>query len=473
MRVLLIKPNYPDIYGYGPRLSICFPPLGLEYIAAYIEDIAEVHIIDHRQDTVNLKHIEDIISQLQPDYVGISCNYTYQVYIARRLANIAKKFGSRTVLGGWHPTLAPNETLEFQSVDIVVRGEGEMTFRELIQKNSPVGILGLSYKQDGKLIHNPDRELMNLKQVRKPLRRFRSATVKGTYGFFGFPVDCIETSRGCPFTCNFCCIHHVYRNTYRQRNVQDVLEELNSKEIKNRASLIYIVDDNFVVDRKFVMELCEVIIKSGINKYFMAQARVDMIVNHPEIFKKMAEAGFIYLFLGLESYSNRTLKKLNKRIKFEQIKSALRILHDFGYIIQGNIILGANLEDTKQDLEFAIEITKKLDIDIPTFSLLTPFPNTTLMEHVLKENLLLTRDWSNFNWSVPVIKYSHISSDDFNYYLNKAYNEMRFFKNPLQRIKKLYQSRGLKFYLSRMSPIILFKVIPQMLKNLLKSGSKK
>jgi radical SAM superfamily enzyme YgiQ (UPF0313 family) len=221
------------------------------------------------------------------------------------------------------------------------------------------------------------------------------------------------------------------------------------------------------------MELCEAIIKSGINKYFMAQARVDMIVNHPEIFEKMAEAGFIYLFLGLESYSNHTLKKLNKRIKFEQIKSALRILHDFGYIIQGNIILGANLEDTKQDLESAIEITKKLDIDIPTFSLLTPFPNTTLMEHVLKENLLLTRDWSNFNWSVPVIKYSHLSSDDFSYYLNKAYNEMIFFKNHFQRIKKLYQTRGLKFFLSRMSPIILFKVIPQMLKNLLKSGSKK
>jgi len=464
LRVLLINPNYPKAYMYGPQASIVFPPLGLEYIAAYIKDIADVHILDSRLKTVNLKVIEKKIEQFQPDYVGISCNYSSQIYIALRIAGIAKTYGSRTVVGGWHPTLVPGETLESHSVDIIVRGEGEITFRELIQNNSPIRISGLSYKQDGKQIHNPDRELMNLKHIRSPLHHIRSA--KANYNFFGLSVDCLETSRGCPYSCNFCSIHYFYKNTYRKRKIQDIIKELHSCEINNRVSIIYFIDDNFLGNQKFVVELCNAIIQNGINKYFMAQVRVDTIVNHPEVLKKMADAGFIYLFLGLESFSDQTLEKLNKRIKFKEIKSALRILHDLGYIIQGNIILGANIEDTKQDLETTIEIAKTLDIDLPTFSLLTPFPGTKLMEQVLKEDLLLTRDWRDFNWSVPVIKYQHLSSDDLSYYLTKAYEELLSLKKIWQGIRRLIQKRGPKFHISRIIPFDILNIIPQLIKNL-------
>ena len=428
-------------------------------------DIADVRIIDNRLNTVNLKVIEKTIEEFQPDYVGISCNYTSQIYIARRIASIAKIHGSRTVIGGWHPTLAAVETLKFQSVDIVVRGEGENTFRELIQNNSPIGIPGLSYKQDGRQIHNPDRELRNLNHTRLPARQFRSAIARATYNFFGFPADCIETSRGCPYSCNFCSIHHFYKNTYRRRKIKDIIRELNSNEIKNRVHLIFIIDDNFFVDPNFVMKLCDAIINNGINKYFMAQVRVDTIVNHPEVYKKMADAGFFYLFLGLESFSDKTLEKLNKRLKFKEIKSALRILHDLGYIIQGNIIIGATLEDTRRDIESTIEIAKSLDIDLLSFSLLTPFPGTKLMEKILSENRLLSKNWNDFNLSVPVIKYPHLSSEDLTYYLKKAYKEANSLKKPLQGIIRLLRTRRLKFHISRISPFDIFKLIPKMTKN--------
>ncbi len=98
LRVLLIKPNYPNVYKGGPHSSIIFPPLGLEYIAANIKDIADVRIIDNRLKTVNLKVLEKLIEQFQPDYVGISCNYSSQIYIARRIASIAKAHGSRTIV---------------------------------------------------------------------------------------------------------------------------------------------------------------------------------------------------------------------------------------------------------------------------------------------------------------------------------------------------------------------------------------
>ena len=365
MRVLFIKPDNPDVFKHGPQGSIVYPPLGLEYLAASISDIADIRILDNRTKEINLKVIDKTIEAFQPEFVGISVNYSSQINITRKIARIAKKHGSQTIVGGWHPTLAPNETLEFESIDIVVRGEGEITIRELIQNRSPIGISGLSYKQNGKLIQNPDRELMDLKTIHAPNRQFRTAAANASYSFFGFPVDSIETGRGCPFSCNFCAIHHFYRKTYRRRATQDIIKELQSKEIKKRSSFVFIVDDNFVVDRKSVVELCDAIIKTGIRKYFITQARVDTVVQYPEVFEKMVDAGFFYLFLGLESFSDHTLQTLNKQIKFKQIKSAIKILHDLGYIIQGNIILGANIEDTKQDLESTIEIARSLYIDIP------------------------------------------------------------------------------------------------------------
>lgn len=443
-----------------------FSPLGLEYIAAYIKDIADVRILDNRIKTVNFGAIEKTIEEFQPHYTGISCNFTAQINIAQRIAGIAKKHGSQTILGGWHPTLVPNDTLNYPSVDIVIRGEGELTFRELIQNNNPTGIPGLSYKRNQKQIHNPDRELMDLKHIRFPDRCLRSAAAQKTYKYFGFSVECIETTRGCPYSCNFCCIHHFYRHTYRKRRIEHVMEEIYSKEIRNRASHIFIIDDNFVVDQNFVVDLCHSILQAGIRKYFMAQARVDMVVHHPDVFKKMADAGFVYLFLGLESFSDRILKKLNKRLKFQEIKSAMKILHDYGFIIQGNIIIGADLEDTKKDLESLVDIAKNLDIDIASFSLLTPLPGTKLMEQMMKENLLISKDWRDFNLSIPVIKYPYLSSEDLLYYLAKAYKETMTFKRARSGVTRLIKRRGVKFHISRMGPLELIKVTAEIMRDL-------
>ena len=465
LRVLLIKPDNPNVYKHGPQASIVYPPLGLEYLAAYISDIAEVRIIDNRIKEINLKDIEATTEEYQPDFVGISLNYSSQISMARTIARIAKKHNSQTIVGGWHPTLAPNETLEFKSFDIVVRGEGEVTLRELLQKGTPVGVLGLSYKQNGALIHNPDRELIDLKTIRAPSRQFRTPAANALYNFFGFPVDSIETGRGCPFSCNFCAIHHFYRKTYRRRTTRDIINELKSKEVDKRSNFIFVVDDNFVVNKKLVVELCDAIVKTSIRKYFITQVRVDTIVRDPEVFEKMAEAGFFYLFLGIESFSNRTLTSLNKQTEYNQIKSAIRILHDLGYIIHGNIILGANIDDTKKDLESTIKIAGSLDIDIPTFSLMTPFPGTELMRQAERDDLLLTKDWNDYNWSVPVLRYPNLTSEDLSYYIKKATHDLTSFKKAMVGINRFIKNRGLNYHAARLSPIDLINMIFQIVKN--------
>lgn len=452
----------------GPKKSIIIPPLGLEMIATYIEDIADVRIIDNILNDGNIQSLKQILSEFQPDYVGISCCYTFQIEYTTKIAHIAKKFGAQTVLGGWHPTLVPEETLSNPSVDIVVRGEGELTFRELIKRNSPVGVKGLSYKRNGRQIHNDDRKLMDLKNIRIVNRGLRYGDSKNFYHFFGFPIDCIEVSRGCPFSCEFCCIHNFYRHTYRKRSIKSVIQELKLMEKShNFSDFIYIVDDNFIVDYKFVMELCDAIIENGIKKYFFAQARVDMIVKHPEVFKKMADAGFVLLFIGIESFSNHTLETINKQIKFQEIKSAIKILHNFGYIIQGSVIIGADLEDTRKDLAVNIDVTRELNIDIPTFSLLTPFPGTKLMEKVKEQDALLTTKWSDYNWSTPVIKYKNVSSEDLYYYFSMAY-DLREFKTIWKHIKRLIFGRGLLFHASRIINKTMYRKVPTFIKTTIK-----
>jgi radical SAM superfamily enzyme YgiQ (UPF0313 family) len=212
------------------------------------------------------------------------------------------------------------------------------------------------------------------------------------------------------------------------------------------------------------MALCDAIIQSGIKMFFRTQVRVDAVVNHPEVFKKMADAGFLFLFLGFESFSDRALKKLNKQLTFKQIKSAIKILYDLGYVIQGNVILGADLDDSKEDLESTIEIAKSLDIDMLSFTLLTSFPGTKLMEQVLKDDMLLTNDWSNFNELDPTIKYPNLTTDELKYYITKANKEMPFFPNMIKRFGNLIQTRGWKFFISRMLQMNQIKMVPQLLK---------
>jgi magnesium-protoporphyrin IX monomethyl ester (oxidative) cyclase len=458
-------PKNAEGFVVGPQTSILFPPLGLEYLAASIEDISDVKILDNRIKSVDLNVIDKTIVDYKPNYVGISCDFSAQIYHALKIARLAKNHDIKTVIGGWHPTLIPDEVLENSSVDIVVRGEGEATFRELVQNDSPKGVAGVSFKQDGKTLHNPERELLDLHCIQPPSRKYRDPVANESYKFFGFPVDAIEMNRGCPYECNFCCIHHFYRHMYRSRRVLDVVKELHSKEVRNRARIVYFVDDNFVVNLKRVEKLCDAIIKTGLQKIFMTQARVDTIVNHPEVFKKMADAGFLFLFLGFESFSDRTLEKMNKRIRFDQIKEAIKILHNLGYIIQGNVILGADLEDTKQDLESTIQIANSIDVDMLTYSLLTPFPGTELMDQVNENDLLITNDWRNFNWFAPTMKYANLTSEELMAYLEKAYKETKFFEHPLWRINRLLKTRGLRFYLSRLGGVNLVKMAGQIVKD--------
>lgn len=465
MKILLIQPDYPKDYRYGPKSAILFPPLALECIAGNTSDMADIRIFDHR--VRNIESLKQEIKNFDPNYIGISCNFTTQIYHVNALAKICKEYcnGTKIVVGGWHPTLVPNETLSSPYIDIIVRSEGELTFRELIEKDSPKGVKGLSYKKDNKLIHNEERELGDLDRINSPDRSLRNKKTRKRYNFFGIPADCLETSRGCPFRCNFCSVHNFYRHKYRTKSTKNIMKEL--EEINRYTKFAYIIDDNFMVYPDHITDLCDAIIDANLNMLFMTTARVDMVSKHPEIFEKMADAGFIYLFMGLESFSNKTLTNLNKQFEFKEIRRAIKILHDLGFIIQGNIILGANYDDGVEDLESTIEIARSLDIDLPTFSLLTPYPMTELREEVEEKGILLDREWRDYTWFKPMIKYPNLTSEQLEYYITKAYSELRFFSSPMHRIMRIMKYRGMSYFLRRFANYNFMKSLLPSVKNLI------
>ncbi|GAH62163.1 unnamed protein product, partial [marine sediment metagenome] len=205
-RILLLVANFKTT-GYDFYDS-AFPPLALEYIAAYVEDLAKVKILDSKAANLDFFQVKKRIEKFKPDLVGLTVPVTSAIDNVLEYAKIAKLYGATIVIGGWHPTLAVEQTLSSPWVDILVRGEGEFTFRELIKKGSPESVNGLSYKINGKMIHNPDRQfLKNLNELKLPSRHL---VEKYKYKIFNMNCDAIETSRGCPQACKFCSTNVVY-----------------------------------------------------------------------------------------------------------------------------------------------------------------------------------------------------------------------------------------------------------------------
>jgi len=452
-RILLLVANFKTT-GYDFYDS-AFPPLALEYIAAYVEDLVDVKIIDSKAANLNLLQVKKKIIEFKPDMVGLSVPVTSAIDVVLDHAKVAKLYGATTVIGGWHPTLAVDQTLSSPWIDMLVRGEGEFTFRELIEKGSPENVNGLSYKKNGKVIHNPDRpHLKNLNELRLPARHL---VEEYNYKIFNMNCDAIETSRGCPQACKFCSTNVVYGRTWRARSVESIIQELEIVAKNKKITDVFFVDDNILVNMRRVGRLCIEIIKlkrTGRirkNLHFFFQGRLDSMARRPRIIRLMAEAGFWLVLVGVEATDDKRLKAINKGCKMDQIKKGIEVLHKNGIIVMGNVILGVNINDTLDDILNCINITGRLTLDLPSFTLLTPFPSTGFYEEMKEKKLLLTEEYSQYNWLNAVIKTNNLTPEELRKVLFLGFYAIGFyagsFKNKVKLFRRTVGSRGYSYVL--------------------------
>jgi len=404
-RILLVKPTGRKGLGF----SVDVIPIGLEYIAASIENVVDsVHIIDMEFE----KHpFQRFLNVLHPDLVGITMSATDHNE-GLRLAKIAKDNGITTVFGGYHPTAVPDELLSHPQIDIVVRGEGELTMKELVQNGSPEGILGISYKRGKQIIHNPDRPFIeDLDSLPFPARHLRRHKYKDHMNNNGRELDVITMSRGCWGRCSFCCEPYMSKSRMRFRSPENIMKEL-FKIVsfhKGKPLQIFVTDPHFMGNPKRIDRLCDLLQKHKLDITFSVMTRVDSIVRYPELVKKMCDSGILSYELGFESPNQKDLNNVKKGITLEMQKRAVKILRDNGANVSGTFVIGLPDQDEEDIKQFPI-YTKKIGLMNCAYGIVTPFPRTEFYEKLEKDGLIFERDWTKYDEMHSVFKLNPLSA---------------------------------------------------------------
>ncbi|NHI91320.1 MAG: radical SAM protein [Candidatus Lokiarchaeota archaeon] len=452
MKILLVYAPFQVGSGMGKVMRS--PPLSLMQLAGMLQD-HEVEILDMNLNPyIKISDLDNKIKSF--DIIGMTC-MTNQLKVVLNLCKIAKKHDVKTVVGGFHPTLF-RDTIKYPNIDYSVRGEGEFTFRELIDGIDPKEILGLSYKENGSYHHNEPRPLIsNLNKLPYPRKDLLNYS---KYHYLWVPADVVETSRGCPYDCNFCCVTKFYCRTYRAKSPLRVIKEL--AQVPKGTKLIFFVDDNLTLNPKRVDRLCDLLIQYGFHKHLMlvCQTRVDFIAKNPDLVKKMSKAGFMCFFIGFESLKQMSLDTMRKQTSFKQAVKAVKTCHQYGILVFGSFIIG-NIGETKEDTLKNFELIKKLEIDFMMTNPLTPFPGTELWDEAVA-NGWVEKDfkWENWNFDV-MMRTPDLTKNEIADLLSKSY---KFFYGDI-----MYFLFGKKM-LNMLNPYYwrLLKVAPGFLTNGLK-----
>jgi radical SAM superfamily enzyme YgiQ (UPF0313 family) len=475
MKVLLL--SSPVVQKDFDRIAR-LPNLGLASLAAHVDDLCTVHVADIHGLKNHREYVKKIVNGY--DLVGLTAmSFQYQEALA--LAAIAKEAGAETVFGGYHPTLACEEIGESPDaklIDYIVRGEGEATFRELVEARlagkSPRGILGLSYHQEEgngkKMVHNPPRPLLKVEEIRMPKRDARLIT-RGFYSF-DVPIDSVETSRGCTQGCKFCSINLMYGRHFRRFAIERVIEDIRDAQAHGAGS-IFFPDDNITLDPRRLERLCQAIIDAGLTHLrYKTQASASGIASSKHLVDKMGEAGFDGVFLGVESINKRNLEFLGKGKMSNDAEKAVQYLHDNNIIVSTGLI-GGNPDDDEEDLWENFRLARRLKVDFPIFYISTPYPKTQMRAELEEMGLVTSSDFTRYDGLHANLKTRHLSEEEVAYItwqMNARYYDLewlrynkvrklypRWFAGEVRRLAPFYARRKLDLALGRRTPQDFFR----------------
>jgi len=361
-----------------------FPPTGLEYIAASMKGlVGQVTVLDlrHEKRYQDPRALGEFIRR-EIDLVCVSIGWRSRF---ERICSFVAQLPDEvtTIVGGYQATLEVEDVFaRCPNVDAVVRGEGEEIIKEVVTGVPFEEIRGLSYRRDGRIVHNENQVLPDLAQVAYPdraLRRHEYYWGSDRVRFSRRTFDTILTARGCPFKCKFCTFSLNplgQKREYTERRVESVIEEL--KTIT--ADTVLFSDDNFATNPKRAEQLCDLIIANGIRKTFAVQARID-IAKHPRLLDKAWQAGFRVFLIGIESPHDRILTQLQKGITQQQVRDAFAVLRQYDFHLHGYFIYG-NLTETQEEMLYIPKFAREIGLDSISFQKLRVEKYSPLKEAV-------------------------------------------------------------------------------------------
>jgi len=358
----------PYIERNATNTMMLFPPVGLEYVATSAKGCVErITLLDLRYET-EISDTDKLISLISKDVdiicvtIGWDRQFSEICHLLNRMpANIP------LVVGGYKATEKVEELFKLcHTIDIIVRGEGEETIRDILNGLNLKDIPGISYRENGKIIHNANRPFPDINTLESPDRSLRHnkypLSINGIQ-IANLTFDSVLSARGCPFDCKFCTFSLNplgQKRNYVCRNVESVVNEIEKLE----AGIVLFSDDNLFAIPKRAEEICDLIIKRKIKKRFLAQARIE-IAKHPRLLEKMVKAGFKALLIGIESPHNWILNQLNKGFDQDTVRKSFAVLNKFPIFYNGYFIYG-NIGETEQEMLYIGKFAKEIGIDAIT-----------------------------------------------------------------------------------------------------------
>lgn len=445
-RVLFILPPSQELYAKAKvkvavpeRPSLTFATLA----APLIEAGHRVEILDLDMTSQPGKTLEGKLTEFHPDYVGITCT-TPLVYKVKKIATTIKENDTNAivVVGGPHPSSLPKSVLSDSDVDIVCLGEGDFTMADIVSGADWSSIQGISYKENGRLVANPQREyIANLDQLPLPawqlfnLKEYRTPRLSCRKN----PVGTMETSRGCVFGCTY-CNKNIFGRTFRVKSPQRVVAEMEYM-LSLGFREIHVMDDGFTIDLKRAKQVCDLIMERRLIFPWNLHngIRVDRVDR--EFLEKAHAAGCYGISFGIESGDQSLLDQVNKGITLEQARQVFRWTREVGIETLAYFMFGLPGE-TEETMQKTINFAKELDPDYTKVSILLPLPGTPLYHDFEQQGYIKAKDWSLYNQHDPSGVYNHPNLDwqTINHYYGLFYR--RFYLRP-RTVWKQYRKDAL------------------------------
>jgi radical SAM superfamily enzyme YgiQ (UPF0313 family) len=455
MKILFLNPPFLPHYSRSQRSpavtksGTLYFPIWLAYAAGLLEKNGfKIKLLDCPAENINHKEALRIIKEFSPKLIVLDTS-TPSIYnditIGEEIKNRLECF---VLLVGSHVSTLSEETLKLiKSIDAIAKGEYDFTVLEIAKeiKNKNLNlekIHGISYKKDGRIIHNQQREyIKDLDQLPMVSAIYKKHLNIRNYFFAAslYPEVQILTSRGCPFHCFFCNWPQTFQGrTYRTRSPNNVVDEfIYIKKHIPEAKGVVIEDDTFSVDKNRVHQICHLLIEKKVKLKWNANVRTDL-----DFFtmKLMKEAGCYLLIVGIESTDQGILDGMNKGLKAENIQTFFDNTKRLGLLVHAAFMAG-NPGETILSLKNNLRIAKKLLPDTIQFFPLMPYPGTAAYEWAKKNGYLKInsfRDYLNSDGLHNcVIELPGLSSNDIIKWCNKSRNE--YYLSPKYLISKFHK----------------------------------
>ena len=373
MKILLISPTIDASKRTNKGLMI--PQLALYILQGLTPPEHEVRIIE--------EETEDIDLDQECNLIGISC-MTANAARAYELSQEFKKRGKTVILGGVHPTILPDEALQY--ADSVVVGEAEGVWKTLLTDFQNANLK--------RKYHNPTPDLG--KYVPKDFSKIIKKRL--------FSLVPIMTTRGCPYNCDFCCVTNLFGKKMRHIPVENVVRDIKESGAKNFMFL----DDNIIGHPQYAKTLFKALKPLKIR--WVGQASVSLLVRDGSLMQLAAESGCQALFFGIESVSEDQLKSMHKAIKeIEHLESALKKIKKMGILIHASMVFGFD-SDKKEIFDETVQFLIRNKVSTVSFNILTPYPGTKVYDDMKRENRLTTTDWRYYDHNTVVFKPTNMTA---------------------------------------------------------------